>query len=266
MSLQLPPLPEIENMTWFGELLISTLGALIAFYFWNWYHSPFLLATSVEQKEVISPKEDRNSRFNTRLYVKNIGRVPARNCQASLWLMGRNTDAEVYDGTGTKEVLYVISSPVGWANRRGSLFADDHSTFSETETIAPGDTGLAELYRQTHTGQFTNSDWVSEGVSIGEIYTDEISDEVEEQLGSKVLIAGGRGRGDLYAKISGGINQDQLATTEWEEAEIRIVAENSNIIHRELELQYEEGQIKTKLRRPEGIFRRIKINIRQLFP
>lgn len=265
MSVEVTNLPAV-NLYWIDDLLISALGALIAFYFWNWYHSPFLVATRVEQKEVISRKEDRDARFNTRLYVKNIGRVPARNCEASIWLVGRNTEVETDNGNNTREDLYVISSSVGWANRRGSVFANDHRAFSETETIAPGDTGNIELFRQTHTGQFKNSDWVSDGVSIAEIYTDKISPEVEERLGEDFLILGGKSKDDVYGGISGGIDEDDLATTRWEEAEVRIVGENSNIVQQKLSLNYKDGQIESELCQPESYWLRIKIQVRQLLP
>lgn len=258
-------LPSIGNLTPLRDLLISALGALIAFYLWNWYHSPFLIASGVEQKEVISRKESRDSKFNTRLHVKNIGRVPARNCVASLWLKGRNSDV-TNDVDGRSEHLYIISSPVGWVNRRGTFFANDHRSFRETETIAPDDTGTVELFRQTHTGQFTNADWISDGISTAEIYADEITAETEERLGEDTLIAEGRGKGDLYGGISGGIDKEELETTRWSEAEVRIVAENSNIVQRKLEVWYEDGQVKTSLCRQEGGWRRFQIWVRKVLP
>jgi hypothetical protein len=258
-------LPQFDALNLLQELLISALGALVAFYLWNWYHSPFLIASGVEQKEVISREENRDSKFNTRLHIKNIGRVPARNCVASLWLKGRNSDV-TNDVDGRSEHLYVISSPIGWVNRRGTFFANDHRSFSETETIAPDDTGTVELFRQTHTGQFSNADWISDGISTAEIYTDEISTETEERLGEDTLIAEGRGKGDLYAGISGGIDKDELETTQWPEAEIRIVAENSNIVQRKLDVWYEDGQVKASLCRQEESWRRFQIGVRKLLP
>lgn len=262
-----PPgiLPQLSALNLLQELLISSFGALVAFYLWNWYHSPFLIASGVEQKEVISQKRNRDSKFNTRLHIKNIGRVPARNCVASLWLKGKNSDV-TNDVDGRNEHLYIISSPIGWVNRRGRFFANDHRSFSETETIAPDDAGIVELFRQTHTNQFTNADWISDGISTAEIYTEEITTETEERLGEETLIAEDRGRGDLYAGISGGIDKDELETTQWTEAEVRIVAENSNIVQRKLEVWYEDGQVKTSLCRQEGYWPRFQTWGRKLLP
>jgi hypothetical protein len=240
-----------ENIPWIGDLLISAVGALIAFYSWNWYHGPFLVATGVELNKVITEREDRNPGFRTRLLVKNIGRVPARNCEASIWLMRRNSEPESEDGEDPSEHLYVISSQSGWVNQRDSPFAT-HSDYQQQMTIPPGDTREVELYRQTHTGQFSNSSWVAKNISTAEIYTDKIQTGVENRLGDDILISGGRGGGDIYSKISSGIDAEGSETTRWEQGEVRIVGKMEMSFNNLFHYGTRVGKLNRSFSNPKG--------------
>lgn len=243
--------PEVALV--FQDLVISALGALIAFYLWNRYQNPVLAISGIQNHKLIYTDQEPSE--VVRLNIENIGQTPARNCKASLWLKGIDHETNQ---------IYAVNIPLSWPNKRASLITGRSDDFDKTKTIAPDGTETIELFSTSALGSFSPATWQTHGASIVRIDAEKLEIDAQGAIGDRVLLnrSAGASDDDVFT-VNAGIGIDEFENSEWEEAEIRVVGENTNIVQRDLLLSIENEKVVAEIK-PLRCIQRLKLRARRL--
>jgi hypothetical protein len=136
-----------------GNLFVTSVAAFVAYYFWSAYNRPYLTVEGHDRMDLIMPQQHKENRKKHRISIRNLGRVPATDCKAFFQLQGEDAGGHQWD-----EIIYV-NMPLAWYNKRGHLFTNQSSDYSETRTLASGEREYVDLFEQPN-GQGKPYDWV----------------------------------------------------------------------------------------------------------
>ncbi|WP_435062425.1 hypothetical protein [Halobaculum sp. EA56] len=238
-----------------GEFGLSASAAFVAYLTWNVYQSPYLTAESAEKNVVIySDKDDTGS--HSRLTVKNIGKIPAKNCRANLWMYG----------TRENEAIFSLM-PVPWISRRGQLIANDSGNFSEDATIGAGENAVLQIFRQTSTNSVVPENRINSGDSVWLLADlSDVNQNDVDLLTDGVLLNDERlvRDNDANFRSQNGMSIEDFEQIEWEEAFVRVESSNGQVLKVPLRIHVSDGRVEFQVDPPlQSITHRIITSIRR---
>lgn len=207
---------DITIPSWLVNLATAAFGALIAYAFWSWIHSPHLIISGVARQPIIDPETD-HTQYSLRATVQNIGTKSAQNCEATLNLRVEHNN---------NLIRSIVNLP--WLPKKAELLVSDNVAQYQT-TIPAGRSKTIELYRQYRNGNIkTNA--VASGRRFAEIKGgSDVSTSVDEPAGVAFREKGRSSPNDI-AKTSATLDSTTVDNAEWENARLTLTVETESAL------------------------------------
>jgi len=211
---------DVPIPSWLVNLATAALGALIAYAFWSWIHSPHLFISDVTRQPIIDPETD-HTQYSLRATVQNIGTKSAQNCEATLNLRVEH-DKNL--------IRSIVNLP--WLPKKAELLVSDTGAQYQT-TIPAGRSKTIELCRQYRNGNL-KPNAVASGRRFAEIKSSsDVYTSLDEPAGVAFREKGKSSPNDI-AKTSATLDSTTVDEAEWENAQLTLTVETESALPLEM--------------------------------
>jgi hypothetical protein len=216
-----------------GQIAIAFVGALIAYYVWDWINQPRLSPRKILSKTVKHKSHSKPDQTSHYLQVHNSGRVPATRCRAELRLRGKTEYPEhVYKD----DKIIAVNLPLGWADMRGNLLLNQQEDYSRDARVPAGESVTTHLFRET-TGYIMLADWVDPSgkpvlhIPDGEYRIDELGQDIgfNDDSGNHDLV-------DVDYRQNRQIDYEAFGYTDWKVSEVVVSSEEGSAFRQPISL------------------------------
>lgn len=215
------------------QILTAFLGALLAYFIWDYLNRPHLTPNEVISKIVKQKKEISDNQTSHYLQVENTGRVPATRCRAELRLRG---ETQYPDHISRENQIIAVNLPLGWADMRGNLLVHQREDYSRNTRIPAGETVTTHLFRET-TGHIMVAEWVDpSGKPVLTMPADEYN---IDEVGKKFAFNDDSNKFNVDEpnyQQSRKIDYEKFKYICWETAEVIVSCEEGNTFRQPLSL------------------------------